>query len=224
MHFFKSNCYRLLSLPIISFTLSNAILTPGEARPPTCKAKDRDSKVADFGKKAMPIGALAISLVKMDWIGAILSQVLAEGLYTGNRGLEKKINKKRPCGCNGAFPSGHMIMYASSASYLHYRYGWQYGFPAYLIALGFSYDRVKNKAHSWGDMLGTAAIVNVITFIVTPRYTPDVEYLPSFTFTSTESPVPFVKKKKSPPDFMSRIIPIVQANKHSYILGFVIKL
>jgi hypothetical protein len=150
------------------------------ARSSHCTAKRNHTRIADFGKTAMPLTALGISLIKFDWLGAAISQVLAHGLYLTNGKFEHKIGKRRPCGCSGAFPSGHMIMFASSASYLHYRYGWQYGLPAYIAALGFSYDRVRNRAHSWGDMLGTAAIVNIITYIVTPRFSCDVEYLPSF--------------------------------------------
>jgi membrane-associated phospholipid phosphatase len=173
-----NNKYRTLFL-LLCFIL----IRPFEsfaAKSPNCTAKRQHTKVADFGKTAMPLTALGISVIKFDWLGAVLSQVLAHGLYLTNGKFEHKIDKKRPCGCSGAFPSGHMIMYASSSSYLHYRYGWQYGLPAYLATIGFSYDRVRNKAHSWGDMLGTFAIVNVITYIVTPRFDCDVEYLPSF--------------------------------------------
>lgn len=201
------------------------ISEPVEARPPTCKAKGKDSKVADAGKKIMPAAASLVSLLKKDWLGAVYVQVIAEGLYAINHPLEKKINKKRPCGCNGAFPSGHMIMYSSSASFLHYRYGWQYGLPAYLIMLGFSYDRVRCKAHTWGDMIGTAAIVNLITYIITPRYTPDVEYLPPcFSFSCPEEgslrEKALRERNKSP---YNHIIPVVQARKGQYTVGLVMR-
>lgn len=174
------------------------------ARSPVCTAKRQHTRVADFGKTAMPLTALGISLIKFDWFGAALSQVLAHGLYLTNGKFEHKIDKKRPCGCTGAFPSGHMIMYASSASYLHYRYGWQYGLPAYVAAFGFSYDRVRNKAHSWGDMLGTFAIVNVITFIVTPRFNDEVEYLPCFC----DEEKPKINKREEPTmEFSSGLLP-----------------
>jgi membrane-associated phospholipid phosphatase len=169
----------LLSMPNPTFAKRSA----------NCTAKKSSTKVADFGKTAMPLTALGISLIKLDWLGAALSQVLAQGLYMTNSKFEHRIGKKRPCGCSGAFPSGHMIMYASSSSYLHYRYGWQYGLPAYLATIGFSVDRVNNKAHSWGDMLGTFAIVNLVTYIVTPRFDCDVEYLPSFCDEDDNEPV-----------------------------------
>ncbi len=139
-------------------------------RPPGCKAKRDDTKLADFGKTAMPLAALGVSLLKEDWYGAVFSQVLAHGLYPLNDKFERKIGKRRPCGCDGAFPSGHMIIYAASSSYLHYRYSWEYGVPAYIATAIFAADRVNNKAHSWGDMLGTFAIVNLFTYLVTPQY------------------------------------------------------
>jgi membrane-associated phospholipid phosphatase len=181
------------------------------ARSSVCTAKRQHTRVADFGKMAMPLVALGVSVYKFDWLGAGLSQVLAHGLYATNSKLERKIGKKRPCGCDGAFPSGHMIMYSSSASYLHYRYGWQYGLPAYIAALGFSYDRVRNKAHSWGDMLGTAAIVNLIAYVVTPRFNEDVEYLPCFGEENEKT-----SKKPNEPtiEFTSDVLP---SNRSAYI-------
>lgn len=154
-----------IAILLVLFLTANHV---DAARPAGCKAKRDDTKIADFGKTAMPIAALSVSLVKKDWFGAALSQALAHGLYPLNDKLEGKIGKKRPCGCTGAFPSGHMIMYASSSSYLHYRYGWEYGLPAYIATIGFAADRVNNKAHSWGDMLGTFVVVNLITYVVTP--------------------------------------------------------
>ena len=191
------------------------ISTVQAKRSPRCKNPHSKSKIANFGKFAMPLGALGVSVVKLDWIGAGLSQGLAHGLYAVNKKVEHHVHKKRPCGCGGAFPSGHMIMYSTSASYLHYRYGWQYGLPAYIAMLGFSYDRVRNKAHSWGDMLGTAAIANVITYLITPRFTPDVEYLPHW---GQE------KKPAKPPEHAMQISPIISAQNNSYMAGFTVRI
>ena len=228
-----------LSRLLVLLLISSFITESNAERSPTCSRNGRESKIADFGKKAMPIGALAVSAIKLDLVGAIMSQVLSSGLYALNKPLEKKIHKKRPCGCSGAFPSGHMIMYASSASLLHYRYGWQYGLPAYAIAIGFAADRVKNKAHSWWDMLGTAAAVNAIVYLVTPRFTPDVEYLPFFLWEDScetnncpadankpllvKPSLRLIKKEKSAIQF----IPLLHANtkggNKNYSVGFVMR-
>lgn len=157
---------KILSILFCVFILPSA----HASLPPGCTAKRTSTKFADFGKTAMPMAALGVSLFHKDWFGAGLSQVLAHGLYPLNAKYQHKIHKKRPCGCDGAFPSGHMIMYAASSSYLHYRYGWEYGVPAYVATVAFAADRVNNKAHSWFDMLGTFAIVNLVTYFVTPTF------------------------------------------------------
>lgn len=177
-----------------------------------CTAKRQHTKFADFGKSAMPLTALGVSLLKKDWLGAVISQGLAHGLYVTNRKFEHKIDKRRPCGCKGAFPSGHMIMYATSSSYLHYRYGWQYGLPAYVATAAFSYDRVRNKAHSWGDMLGTFAISNILTYIITPRLNEEVEYLPNFDEKKN-------KRIKLRATKGMEIIPVLQTSSGAHKLG-----
>ena len=104
----------------------------------------------------------------------------------------------------------------ASASYLHYRYGWQYGFPAYIASVGFAYDRVRNKAHSWGDMLGTAAIVNIVTYFLVNKFTDDVKYLPDFG-------VDKEKKKGRKTRLKMTFIPSIVAEKKAYLLSFKMK-
>lgn len=160
--------YKLSTVIALTLSLSSGALAVPSA---VCTAKSDRTEFADFGKTAMPLVALGVSLLKEDWYGAIFSEVWVNALYPLNNKFEHKIGKKRPCGCSGAFPSGHMIVYAASSSYLHYRYGWEYGVPAYIATIAFAADRVNNKAHSWGDMLGTFAIINIMTYFVTPQYT-----------------------------------------------------
>lgn len=167
-----------------------------EAAQKKCNRSGRDSKFANFGKTAMPIATLGVNAFHLDWLGAIISQGMTHGLYAIGRESENKIGKRRPCGCNGAFPSGHMIVYGVNASFLHYRYGWQYGLPAYAMTIAFSVDRVRHKAHSWGDMIGTFAITNAIMYLITPRFTEDVKYLPDFS--SEEKVTPKLKAQREP--------------------------
>ncbi len=149
-------------------------------REPGCKGR-RDHKLADAGKTAMPFVALGSAIYHLDWKGAALSQALAHGLYALNTPLSKKVfHKKRPCGCHGAYPSGHMLIYASTSSFMHYRYGWQWGLPAYAATIVFAANRVHAKAHSWLDMVGTFAPVNLLTWLVTPRFPEKMEIIPEF--------------------------------------------
>lgn len=151
------------------FLVISTDVTP-ENRENTCKFPESESHFADAGKRFMPPITIATSLVEKDWVGVIISQILIHGLYATNSALEKKIGKQRPCGCSGALPSGHMIMYASSASFLQYRYGWKHAFPAYVMMFAFTYDRVQAHAHSWGDVLTTAIAVNAVAYLFTPKF------------------------------------------------------
>jgi hypothetical protein len=74
------------------------------------------------------------------------------------------------------------------------------------MALGFSVQRVHNKAHSWGDMLGTAAIVNVISYLVVPRFKPEVSYWPSLE-AEEKSVTPKLKQQRIPSQWVPVITP-----------------
>lgn len=187
-------------MPIITFAQDRA-----------CRFPDFKSPFADAGKRLMPPLPIVTALAEKDWLGTIFSQVLLHSFYMTNRSLEQKIDKKRPCGCSGALPSGHMIMYTSSASFLHYRYGWKVAFPAYVMAFGFTYDRVQAKAHSWVDVLTTAAAVNLITYFVTPKFTRDISYWPWTLKIS--------KKKKKAPQPLMRVVPTLEYGKNLTMLG-----
>lgn len=135
-----------------------------------CKSKNPRSPYADFGKTALPIASIGISLIHKDYQGAVQSAIMTYGAYPLNRVLEKEIGAKRPCGCKGSFPSGHMIMMSGASSHLYHRYGWEYGLPAYAISFALAHDRVKCKAHYWSDLIGTAAIMHVAGYIFIKKF------------------------------------------------------
>lgn len=201
----------------ISLFFTNTVLA---VLPVGCTAKREHTKLADFGKGAMPAAAFVVSVYKRDWMGAAISQALAHGLYPLNRMYQHKIHKKRPCGCDGAFPSGHMIMYAASSSYLHYRYGWRYGIPAYVATVVFAADRVNNKAHSWIDMLGTFAIINLFTYFVTPEYSIKKVIVPP-EIAGLEDDIKYLSyiEERKP-----QIYPSIQTVNKGIMLGFRVKM
>ncbi|MBP6986107.1 MAG: hypothetical protein KBB83_05905 [Alphaproteobacteria bacterium] len=187
-------------------------------KPVHCRAKRAETKVANFGKTYMPFATLGVALYKRDWIGAGFSQVLIHGMYPLNRKLDKKFNVTRPCGCKGSFPSGHMIVYATSSSFLHYRYGWEYGVPAYVATVIFAADRVNNKAHRWRDMIGTFAVVNLFTYLITPKFESEAKV----SETHKDLPVDFkyleyVENKKT------KMIPEIQAYGKQVTAGLTFK-
>lgn len=136
---------------------------------PTCTGNPK-TKVANFGKTAMPLVALGVALIKQDYWGALQSQIMYHGFYFLGSKLSKAINKKRPCGCGRAFPSGHVIAYATPSVFMHKRYGLKYGVPMYIASAIFAYDRHKGKSHSIFDLVATFAIAGGATWFLTKPF------------------------------------------------------
>ncbi len=68
------------------------------------------------------------------------------------------INKRRPNGGNYSFPSGHTTSAFSGAAFLHLRYGWKVGVPAFLLASYVGYTRIVARKHDKWDVLGGALV------------------------------------------------------------------
>jgi membrane-associated phospholipid phosphatase len=145
--------------------LLGALCFPVEA---TCPNK-RPTPITNTGKKLYPLATTGVALLKRDWIGAVTSIALVQTLYSTNGLLEFRIGKKRPCGCDGAFPSGHMIMMSTSSSFLFFRYGWRWGLPPMIGAFLLMADRVNAKAHGWDDVTGTALLYHLISWLFVAR-------------------------------------------------------
>lgn len=172
-----------LFLILISFSLQ------ADKRPTTCTAKKTHSDYSACVSTVMTVIGPQIALVKYDFLGAILAYGTQWGYANTKIHLKKLWKTRRPCGCIGGFPSGHMVKYAAASSFLHYRYGWQYGLPAYVVAFAASYDRVRMKSHSWRDLIASFAIINLAQYILIPRFTHDVRYLPDWLSKSQEPKV-----------------------------------
>lgn len=137
----------------------------------------------DVGKYAIPGVAAVISLwrdEKPDYEGII--QLGASTLLTVGtvQGLKHVIDRKRPNGEEHSFPSGHSAVAFSGASYLHYRYGWQYGTPAYLAASVVGYSRIEADKHFVGDVIAGAAIANLMNFFLVDSFDEEVVIIPVF--------------------------------------------
>ena len=84
--------------------------------------------------------------------------------------LKYSIDEKRPNGGSHSFPSGHASVAFSGASFLQKRYGWNYGIPAYIVALFVGYSRIESDNHYLHDVLAGAAIGVVSTYIFADAY------------------------------------------------------
>lgn len=97
---------------------------------------------------------------------------LAEGaLYNSaaTLGIKYAVNAKRPNGGRQSFPSGHTSAATQGAAFLLYRYGWEYGLPAYALAGFVGYSRIESKNHHWRDVFAGALLATGIQYFVTPE-------------------------------------------------------
>lgn len=135
-------------------------------------------KYADVGAIAIPVVAGIITLTKNDDKGLWQlgeSYALTMG---ASYGLKHVVDETRPDGGPHSFPSGHASSAFAGASYLQFRYGWEYGIPAYIAASAVAWSRVDNKHHHWKDVLASAAIANVSAYFLTDRFEQKVAVLP----------------------------------------------
>jgi membrane-associated phospholipid phosphatase len=121
----------------------------------------------DIGQVAIPVVAGAITLIREDTEGLLqlgLTSAVTIGVtYT----LQYTIDRDGPDGGSQSFPSGHTANAFMGASFLHYRYGWKYGFPAYAAAAVVGYSRVEADKHYWGDVVGAALLANIVAYVFT---------------------------------------------------------
>ncbi|NNE75675.1 MAG: phosphatase PAP2 family protein [Pricia sp.] len=88
--------------------------------------------------------------------------------------LKYGIDKKRPEGRTDglAFPSGHTSFAFQGASFIHRRYGWKYGGPAYVVAAYVAYSRLEgvNDRHDGWDVLAGIIVGAGSSFLFTTPY------------------------------------------------------
>lgn len=145
---------------------------PGHAR------ADAFETYGDVAQLAIPGIALAASLIKEDYDGvaqlAFTSAVTVGTTYA----LKFGVNRERPDGGDHSFPSGHTASAFMGASYLHYRYGWQYGFPAYAAAIAVAVSRVEADKHYASDVVAAALLANAVAYVFTDTFDDNVSLLP----------------------------------------------
>jgi membrane-associated phospholipid phosphatase len=124
----------------------------------------------------VPAAAAGISLLKRDNDG-VLQLALSEGLTIGTSYvLSRLIKEERPDGSDmHAFPSDSTAVAFSAAAYLERRYGWDYGLPAYAVAVFVGYSRVHADKHHWHDVAAGAVIGWGASMLTTRRYMDNVQ-------------------------------------------------
>lgn len=163
------NCFLVLVIFFTSLMYAQEMDSPSEIR--------REQFIQDFGDYAQHVPALA-SLV------TIIIKKDKKGFWQFSKSygttlaltyvLKVTINKPRPDGRTDgyAFPSGHTSVAFSGASFLHRRYGWKFGVPAYLLATYVAYTRVEgiHDRHDGWDILGGALVGIGSTYLFTTPY------------------------------------------------------
>lgn len=147
---------------------------PGEAY-----AGDGFETYGDVMRYALPAAALGVSAAKHDRAG--IAQLAATAVPTLGLtyGLKAVVREERPDDSgDDSFPSGHTAWAFLGASHLHYRYGWQYGLPAYLLATGVAASRVSADKHHVHDVLASILIANASAWFLTDAQSDRVFLLP----------------------------------------------
>ena len=85
--------------------------------------------------------------------------------------LKEGTHKRRPDGSDYlSFPSGHTSSAFSGASFIHFRYGFKYSIPLYLLASFTGYSRIESKKHYIEDVIAGAGLAILSSWYFTKPY------------------------------------------------------
>lgn len=157
LNFYKNS--HLIAASIITLLVS-----------PCSYSNDNLEKLGDQLQILVPVTAASISFFKDDYVG--LTEEVEGALWTSaaTHILKYAIDAERPDGSdNNSFPSGHTSAAVQGAAYLQFRYGWQYGLPAYIAGGVVGYSRVDSKHHYWRDVMAGAALATGIQYAISVK-------------------------------------------------------
>ena len=124
---------------------------------------------------ALPAGAAMLTLIKGDYQGTKQLAFSYGTTLALTYSLKYIIAKRRPEGREqyAAFPSGHTASAFSGASFIQRRYGWKYGWAAYVLAgvVGVSRMEGPDGYHDFWDVLAGATVGISSTYLFTNKYT-----------------------------------------------------
>ena len=134
------------------------------------QASDAVQTAGDALQYVLPAAAAGMTLAYRDGQGALEFGESAALTLAATYGLKYAISERRPNGGSQSFPSGHTSISFSSAEFMHKRYGWEYGVPAYALASFVAYSRVESRQHHPHDVIAGAAIGILSSYIFTRPY------------------------------------------------------
>ena len=160
-------------------TRALALLLAATLLPAVAAAGDGFEKFGDVMRYAIPGFALGVTAVKRDSQGAAMFAATAVPTLGLTYGLKAAVHEERPDQSgDDSFPSGHTASAFLGASYLHYRYGWEYGLPAYGLAALVGASRIEADKHFVHDVLASIVIANVSAYLLTDPANDRVFLLP----------------------------------------------
>jgi membrane-associated phospholipid phosphatase len=136
----------------------------------------------DYLMVLIPAYAAGYSYYKERQFNGILRLGLSLGTtQLASEGLKRITNKKRPNWKEGdakrSFPSGHAAAAFSGAMFLHARYSFKEAAVPYLLAAWTAYGRVARDKHHVEDVIGSAALSGLFTFVFVRPYEPSSDDL-----------------------------------------------
>ncbi len=127
---------------------------------------------------ALPLSAWGLTQLAQDEEGAQQFYWSFASTVATTYALKTLINKERPDGSgNDSFPSGHSAMAFHGASFIHQRYGWQYGAAAYAAATYVGWTRIHSDKHDLKDV-AAGALIGVLASTVFVTENKNVQWLP----------------------------------------------
>lgn len=129
------------------------------------------TKTGDILRIALPAAAAGISIYKGDYQGLLQFAVAYAATVGIAEGLKHVVRERRPDGSDWqSMPSASAASAQAASAYLWHRYGWEYGVPAFGLALLTGYSRVQAKKHHWYDVAASDAIAFGVNYLVVSRY------------------------------------------------------
>ncbi len=152
----------------LGFVLACLALAPLQAQ---AAGNKTITDAGDILRLALPAAAAGISLYKGDYQGLEQFAIAYAGTMVIAEGLKQVVHERRPDGSDWkSMPSASAASAQAASAYLWHRYGWQYGLPAFGLAVLTGYSRVQAKKHHWYDVAASDVIAFSINYLVVTRY------------------------------------------------------
>lgn len=124
------------------------------------------TQYGNFGRLALPIGALTYSLLIGDNQGAKQMTYLFFSSSFASEALKRITRERRPDGSDRmSFPSGHAMAAFSASAYITRRYGLFAGALPTVAAIGVATSRVVAKRHYFHDVFASYLIATAMSFV-----------------------------------------------------------